>query len=132
MPEHTNINYPDTLDWLASRSNRASKDIRDLTRKRVAGIWLRPDTFVNSWDDAGAPYAPLAYRLMNYNSLQFRGHITGGASGTVAFTIIPPIMTLIEHNLSYLTDVGTVGNFSVGRIEVDYLTGDVTITYPAG
>jgi hypothetical protein len=93
------------------------------------GPWVYPP-LINSWVDAGLPFSDLAYRRgLGPQSLEFKGHITGGASGTVAFIL--DVDYWPDNDLSFLTDVGDVGAFMVGRILVDSTTGEVTVTFPA-
>ena len=102
----------------------------------VAGSWVDvgdiingPSAgFQNSWDNVGTPYEDLMYRK-GASGLEFQGHVSGGASGTVAFIVIEDHRPF--KNVSFLTDVGDIGSFVVGRVEIDATTGEVTITFPA-
>ena len=100
----------------------------DVETSLIDGEFDPTYTFKNSWVNVGEPYHPFQYRR-GATGLEFQGHVTGGASGTVICTL------LADHrpfkNISFLTDVGDIGSFVVGRIEIDAVTGDVTITFPA-
>lgn len=122
-------------DTGADLAENLHKRIRDVERLAARlrhqtfppGPWIQP-TLLNSWVNAGAPYANIAYRKYGGLGLEFKGHITGGASGSVAFTV--DTAHLPSHDVTFLTDVVSGGVPVVGRIEIDSSTGDVTITYP--
>lgn len=108
---------------------------------QIAGDWVDVETvddpdspgdptyqFQNGWENVGDPYAPLQYRK-GASGLEWQGHITGGASGTVVCVVLPDFLPF--NNTSHLTDVGDIGSFTVGRVEVDATTGEVTVTFPA-
>jgi hypothetical protein len=88
------------------------------------GNWVEP-TLINSWTNAGPPFDDIAYRLCG-STLEFKGHITGGASGTIAFILDagywPP------KDLSCVTDVITLAVPGVAQIYVTAATGAVTVT----
>lgn len=84
--------------------------------------------FQNSWDNVGDPYEKLQYRK-GASGLEFQGHISGGASGSVVCLILPDHLPF--KNVSFLTDVGDIGSFTVGRVEIDATTGEMTVTFPA-
>jgi hypothetical protein len=88
------------------------------------GDWVEP-ILVNSWANAGAPYCDIAYRLCG-TTLEFMGHITGGASGTVAFTLQPEYVPSCD--LSTCTDVIQLTTPGVAQIYVAAADGSVTIT----
>ena len=107
----------------------------------VGGTWVDvatvddPDSpgdptyqFQNGWDNVGTPYEDLQYRK-GASGLEFQGHIFGGASGSVVCVILPDHRPF--KNVSYLTDVGDIGSFVVGRVEIDATTGEMTVTFPA-
>jgi hypothetical protein len=88
------------------------------------GNWVEP-TLINSWANAGAPYCDIAYRLCG-TTLEFKGHITGGASGTVAFILDATYWPSCD--LSTCTDVITLTTPGVAQIYVSSTTGEVTVT----
>jgi hypothetical protein len=113
-------------------------DIRDLFRRPAGGgvnvgPWVAP-TLLNSWTNAGAPYEDIAYRWLfaqtgDTAELEFRGHITGGATDTVAFTLDPDYLFL-AGDVTFLTDVIDSGVPTAARVYIDMGTGDVTVSFP--
>jgi hypothetical protein len=88
------------------------------------GNWVQP-TLINSWANAGAPYDDIAYRLCG-TTLEFKGHITGGASGSIAFVLDAAYWP--TKDLSTVTDVITTGTPGVAQIYVTAASGSVTVT----
>ena len=88
------------------------------------GNWVEP-TLINSWANAGAPFCDIAYRLCG-TTLEFKGHITGGASGTVAFILDAAYWPSCD--LSTATDVVTASTPGVAQIYVAAASGSVTVT----
>lgn len=80
----------------------------------------------NSWTHALGTYDRVAFRWDEHYRLEFKGHATGGASGTVAFTL--PANWRPDKDLSFLTDVVTGGVPKAAQIFVTALTGAVKIT----
>lgn len=101
----------------------------DVEASLIDGVFDATYSFQNGWANTGTPYENFQYRK-GASGLEFQGHVSGGSSGTVVCTVLPDHLPF--KNISRLTDVGDVGSFVVGRIEVDATTGDVTITFPAG
>lgn len=50
--------------------------------------WRTP-TFQNSWTDAGAPYAPVGYTMIDGGLVRLRGTVTSGTIGNAIFTLPP-------------------------------------------
>lgn len=134
---------------------------RSLAKRPLAGIWMNPaafpdktdpfyglgaangETFLdlltiagNGWTE-GTP--GFRFRKHADGSLEFKGYLEPGSSGTVAFTL-PGAGTIDpdeadyrpENDSSFLTDIQTgPTSFTIGRVQIDATTGDVTITYPA-
>jgi hypothetical protein len=95
-----------------------------------------PLGFQNSWEDAltdpltGGDLARLAFRK-GPSGLEKRGHVKGGDSGTVVCTL--PAYLLTEKEPTWIDDIVDPGSgdFTVARWVLDYLTGDLSIFYPA-
>lgn len=87
------------------------------------GEWVEP-TLVNGWANAGAPFCDIAYRLTCI-SLDFRGHISGGADGTIAFYLDSDYWP--ECDKSTITDV-VASPPSAAEIYISAADGSVTIT----
>lgn len=113
-------------------------DILNDHRKRLDDIeagcppFFEPDssTFQNGWDWAGTPFERWGYRICD-GALEFKGHLFGGASGTVCYTL-PANYRIFIGDLSDLTDLGD-GAGSIGstaRIYIDMTSGDITLTFP--
>jgi len=90
----------------------------------ASGDWVSPD-FINGWVNPGLPYATTQYR-MGVSGLEFKGHLTGGASGTIAFYLLPAWVP--TRLLSTATDVIKPGTPGVAQLKVTEGTGAVTIT----
>ena len=88
------------------------------------GPWVYP-TFVNSWANAGLPFDDVAYRLTPI-SLEFKGHCTGGVSGTIAFYLNAAYWPAFD--LTTITDVVTSSVPGAAEIYVAAVDGAVTIT----
>lgn len=88
----------------------------------VAYTWYYP-TLLNGWANVGFPYYDIAYRRgFGWRTLEFRGHIQGGASGTVAWIIDEALLNaevLPEENISFLTDVLVGTDARIARVVVD-------------
>lgn len=67
----------------------------------ACGEWQTP-TLINGWSNTGPPFCDAAYRQCPFG-LQFRGHIEGGADGTVAFVLDPDFWPDCDE--STITDV---------------------------
>lgn len=89
------------------------------------GDWVEP-TLINSWANAGSPFDDIAYRLCDGDTLEFKGHITGGDSGTIAFYLDADYWP--AKDLSTCTDVITGGEPGVAQIYVTSATGAITVT----
>ena len=87
------------------------------------GAWQIP-TLINSWTNAGTPYCDIAYRLCG-DELEFMGHVTGGASGTIAFYLDSDFWP--DCDLSTITDV-IATPLGAAQIYVASADGAVTIT----
>lgn len=74
-------------------------------------------------------------------SIEFRGYLEPGSSGTVAYTLPGAgLASTGDDEVDYRPDVDTSfiadiktspTTFILARVEIDSTTGDVTITYPA-
>lgn len=89
------------------------------------GDWVEP-TLINSWVNAGGTFDDIAYRLCEGNTLEFKGHITGGSSGSIAFILDAAYWP--DADLSTVTDVITGATPGIAQIYVTASTGAVTIT----
>lgn len=88
----------------------------------LAANWFYP-TLLNGWTNVGFPYFDIAYRRgFGWRTMEFRGHITGGASGTVAWIIDEALLSselLPEENITMVTEVKVGAEFRLARVEVD-------------
>lgn len=94
------------------------------------------DEFQNGWDHAvnlfgSSEFERWGYRICD-GGLEFQGHLAGGDTGTVAFTL-PAGYLIFAGNPTFLTDIvdPDTGDFTVARVEIDMGSGDVTIVWPA-
>jgi hypothetical protein len=113
----------DSIDVLGNHERRVSI-LEALAGSDNCGAWQTP-IFVNSWDNAGAPFCDVAYRLCG-TTLEFMGHCTGGASGTVAFYLDGAYWPSCD--LSTATDIVTLTTPGIAQIYVAAADGSVTIT----
>jgi len=90
-----------------------------------AGPWVFP-TLINGWANAGAPYDNIAYRLIGDDVLAFKGHITGGDSGTVAFVLGSEYRPL--KDLSTITNVVSASTPGAAQVYIKASDGTVTVT----
>lgn len=99
----------------------------------TGGIGAAITAFQNSWSNVGSPYADARYVLKKQiGVLYFYGAITGGAAGTVAFTL--PLGYRPLYRMQLLTVGGTVqvdpnGDFTVvsgTTISLDGIAFDVS------
>jgi hypothetical protein len=94
----------------------------------IIGEWIVP-TLINGWVNAGSPFADIAYRVDGEGDtalMLFRGHITGGSSGTIAFYVDP--LYWPDDDLSTITDVVTVALPGAAQIYVRASDGAVILT----
>lgn len=134
--------YEETRDTRLAGHDRDNRAL--FARRIVPGRWIIPE-LLNGWENAGDPYEDIAYRRGLGSTIEFRGHIQGGASGSVAFIIptpdipadinqldgeISPLYSLLG-DVSFLTDIVNGVGFSVARVYINNTTGEVTITFPA-
>ncbi len=82
-------------------------------------------SFQNSWANEGSPFFDVQYRW-GVSGLEFRGHMSGGSSGTVAFTL--PAAYRPAADVSALTDVVTGAAPATAQIYIESSTGEATIT----
>lgn len=104
-------------------------------RRPLAGRWNTP-SLVNGWTQPDPPLGTMQFRIHMDGSLEFKGHLEPGTSGTVAFTLPGAIDEEPDyrpaHDISFLTDVATsTTTFAVARVYIEASSGDVTITFPA-
>lgn len=90
-----------------------------------AGPWVAP-TLINSWINAGPPYDDIAYRLIGDDVLAFKGHITGGASGSIAFYLDSAYWP--DKDLSTITNVVSTSLPGSAQIYIKASDGSVTVT----
>ncbi len=97
---------------------------RPATGSGVAcGEWQIP-TLINGWSNAGSPFCDIAYRMCG-DELEFMGHVTGGASGTIAFYLDSDFWP--DCDMSTITDV-IASPLGAAQIYVAAADGAVTIT----
>lgn len=119
---------PHFVDWLAHGHRDNAERIEKLETKRVAGPWI-PAVLQNSWTAAGGSYGPVAFRRYGGDILEFRGHLKGGLTGTVAFTLPRPYWP--TYNRSFTTDIDSgAGLFTLARVLISAADGTVTIYFP--
>lgn len=120
-------------DNLARVVGRRAFGENRLQRRTPVGPWIEP-AMLNGWVNAGGDYATLAFRL-GPSGLEKKGHVKGGASGTVICILEPDLQTMFVPKIpSWLDDIvdpGT-GDFLIARWQIDPTTREVTITYPVG
>lgn len=121
-----------------------------LERRPLAGEWINPaefhddpsdlDLFRDLYDEAGNGWSngTPGHRFRRHadGSIEMRGYLEPGTSGTVAYTLPGAIVTEVDYrpdvDTSFIGDVKTSPtSFILARIEIDSTTGDVTVTYPA-
>lgn len=100
----------------------------DVGTEGGGGLWITP-TLLNGWMNAGSPYHDLQYRL-GADEVEFRGHITGGVSGTVAFNF--PLTDRLSTDWEVLLEYDSSGTPGVAMASCNVGTGDVTVVYPVG
>lgn len=90
------IQEPTTLREVGSLGFRNDQ----ITFRDLSGVWVYvgtypgdPDTialsppFENSWDNVGDPYQRMSFCVDGTGAVHIRGKVTGGADGTVVFTL---------------------------------------------
>lgn len=113
-------------DWWSERANRHDIKLDELDRRTIAGIWIDP-VYVNGWGNAGGTYEDFAYRLFASDTLQVKGTMTGGTSGSIAFTLYVPWRPL--KDISIVGAVVVAGNFMPARLDIEASTGDVSVHF---
>lgn len=128
MPVNSKPSETDYLARQAEQINRNARAAEALNKRNYIGPWV-PADLLNNFDNAGAPYADVAYRLVG-DEVQFKGHLDASAatSGTTAFILTkacrPP------HDISYLTDMLTsASTFSTVRVSITASTGAVKLRW---
>lgn len=114
-----------SLDEMWRRNHSALDQIDELKRKKYVGVWMNP-TYLNGWANAGAPYHNYQYRLLFTDTLQDRGVLDGGATGTVAYILPEPWRA--TDDVAWVGSVLTTG-FVPATFSMDASTGEVTITF---
>lgn len=117
---------PSAFDEIWRRSDVDNSRITDLERRKHVGVWMNP-VFQNSWVNAGDPYQDYQYRLLFTDTLSTRGILTGGASGTVAFTVAEPWRSIKDDIWGGLVLVGSQVVSAIFRMNTT--TGEVTVTF---
>lgn len=118
------------------------RDNRDGAEDPISGEWVpvvdggdpAPETWMvidedyvelqNSWVQPAAPLREFSFRR-GLSKLDMRGHLDGGASGTVAVTIPAPYR--LPDDQFFLT---VLADATPALVYLDSATGDVTITFP--
>ncbi len=120
------------------RIRRARRDIERLKRRGperwvYVGAWpgdsyTTPDSppWLNGWTHALGTYDRVAFRWDEHWRLEFKGHATGGTSGTNAFVL--PAEFEIPKDASFLTDVVTAAVPKTAQIYITAATRAVKIT----
>jgi len=89
------------------------------------GPWQIP-SLINGWANAGLPYDDIAYRS-GPSGLEFKGHITGGTSGTIAFYLAAAYWP--SKDLTTITDVVKLTPPpGAAQIRITASSGAVTVT----
>lgn len=119
---------PDVFDELYRRGDVHSQKILALERRKHLGVWINPD-FLNGWNNAGGTYHLLQYRKVFGDSLEFRGTIQGGASGTVVFILLESHRPLAD--ISFLTDIFDIvtNTFQIARVFINSVNGEITVSW---
>ena len=111
------------VPWLTQGHNQSRKDIDRLIQDPLVTQWIEPE-LLNGWAAPASPMAAVQYRYhMKTNALEFRGHLSGGVSGTIAFNIIPPFRPLYD-----MDSINTLANGEPVNYRVSSETGDVTVS----
>lgn len=124
--------YEDALD---SEVNKNRFGVKDLKRRPLAGRWNTPDLSGGDFSQPDPPLGEHQFRLHMDGALEFKGHLVPGTSGTVAYTL-PGAITVEPdyrpgHDVSFLTDLAaSPTTFTIARVYIDSVTGDVTIFFP--
>ncbi len=125
MPMYEPQPLPDMLDDTWRRIDSLEAGERQLWRRKHLGVWINP-TFLNGWFTNVTGKARYQYRIIFNDTIQDKGTIDGGASGTIAYIVLPfwrpPDGNVIWH--------GSVqGSTLPAQFELNYLTGEVTVTF---
>lgn len=127
--------------------------VNRLERRPLTNEWQNPAAFFDYkdtverdlLDEAGNGWTQgtpgFRFRWHMDGSLEFKGYLEPGTSGTVAFTLPgaeyddetdPGTDYRPDQDSSFITNVQVSPTvFSLARVELDSTTGDVTITFPA-
>lgn len=144
-----------------SKVSGLRQDVGRLQKRPLASEWINPANFKDDpamghddaelngrdlLDEAGNLWTQgepgHRFRRHADGSIEMRGYLIPGSSGTVAYTLpgagVSP--TTGEADVDYRPTVDTSfiadiktgpSTFILARVEIDSTTGDVTITYPA-
>ena len=91
------------------------------------GVWNASDAsgitpvFQNNWTNTGGLYPPVSFYLSDDGEIRFRGAPTGGATGTVVFTL--PSGYRPEYNERLVCPTDTAGTSCIFEVSTN---GDVT------
>jgi hypothetical protein len=99
--------------------------IDDLDKAVAAALQVEPwqtATLLNGW--TGNAY----YRKTLEGDIELDGKVTGGATGTVAFTL--PADHRPVRDFSFLTDMVQGTSFNAAQVVVTQATGNVVINFP--
>lgn len=121
------------VDWFAERTNRDGERVRQLEISRLGKVWIGPGKltgiygYQGTFIDAGSPYYPFEYRLFDRDHLQVRGTMTGGTSGTLGFTLLPPFWPTFD--ISIWGNIEVVADVKLAVIQVNHLNGQCIINW---
>jgi hypothetical protein len=103
----------------------AEQNIAAMMLVQSAGVYININSFVNSWGNYGSGFNSGSYTLDFLGNVRLRGAISGGSSGTIAFTLpsgyIPPASC---YFITYSNDTSA----HTGRILIDS-SGNVTVSF---
>lgn len=80
---------------------------------------------------AGAPYDYPAFRNALDGALEWKGHVDVSGATSPATLCTLPVKWRPDHDVSWPTDLLDGANFTIGRVQIDASTGDVTLIWPA-
>jgi hypothetical protein len=82
-------------------------------------------TFGSGWGNRGAPWANLAFRKVQPNSVEVIGGITPGGSGSLVFTLPVGYAPVSQQSLMYFTIAGNTSSVSNAPIFNVLTTGAI-------
>lgn len=126
MTRHFQDSSKDVVDWLSESRNRSRIQLEKLENKKIAGVWINP-TYINSWANPGGTYENFAYRLFAIDTIQVKGALTGGVTGSIALYLLRPYWPL--KDISILGSVVIAAAFQSARLDIFAIDGSVKVNF---